>query len=67
MNKGIDLTIDKCIMCKVTDTFIYAGQDATGLIFNNDVCIDCEERAEALMTQPERIQTLYRWTTGDKF
>lgn len=66
MIKRVDMTVDKCLMCKTTEVYLYAGQDAYGDVFKNDVCIDCEEKAEALMTQPERLQTLCRWTFEDR-
>lgn len=66
MTKRVDLTVDKCLMCKRTDVFLYAGEDADGSVFSNNACIDCEERVEAMMTQPERLQTLCRWTLNDK-
>lgn len=66
MTKRIDVTVDNCILCKTTDTYVYTGEDADGTIFTNSICINCEERAEAMMTQPERLQTLCRWSFGDK-
>jgi len=66
MTKRVDLTVDNCTLCHATNTFVYTGDDAEGYIFTNTVCIDCEEKAEAMMSQPERLQTLCRWTMNDK-
>ncbi len=60
--KHVDMSIDKCIMCHTTNTYMCADESADGSIYKFNLCIRCEEDADSRMTRAERIQTLCRWT-----
>lgn len=62
----IDMTIDRCKVCGLKNTYLYQGSDASGDVFTFDVCDDCEQKAMNIMTERERVESLGRWTFGDK-
>lgn len=62
----IDMTIDHCRVCGYKESYIYRGADAQGDVFKFDVCDICEQKAMNMMTERERVESLYRWTWEDK-
>ena len=66
MTKRIDMTLDNCRVCGFKETYLYTGNDANGDVFSFDVCDVCEQKAYSIMDSKERIDSLMRWTFGDK-
>jgi hypothetical protein len=64
--RKVDLTVDRCRVCGLRDAYIYTGEDASGDVFTFDICETCEQGAHKLMTDSERLESLYRWTFGDR-
>ena len=62
----IDMSIDKCRICGIKTSYVYTGNDAQGDIFEFDLCIDCEDYINQLITKSERMASLTRWTWDDK-
>lgn len=62
----IDMSISDCKHCGTHTNYINQDKDTKGDIFRFDLCIYCEDKIFSMMNTQERLQTLCRWTFGDR-